>query len=541
MPKRLRIVLPLAAPLMILAIAGIASFQVYWMRKLYGEEWTQLRRETDIAFRDVVYKLQMQHFSKDTFFTKHDLPPNLFLFNMLDSLRTRFADSFDPGSPFGPGVSTNLDTISGFSTTIDAFIRDSGGVSHVFTGSHAGFPADSGGRHLLEIWLQLTGRGSDVSLSDCADRFCLQDRAVEKSYYHSIPDRADPGAACAVGPIPVVGQIADQLPVPGVVEGLCVSGVVWQPRPIYPGPDGVADSGGILLLLGFTVMAFVVLYRNLQQQQRLAQYKNDFISNMTHELKTPISTIKVAVEALRHFDALDDPKRSREYLDISALELQRLSMLVDKVLKLSQFENRVIEFRLTTFDLRDLAAEVIAEMRLPFEKAGAVVQVTGVRAGDADEVEERFDVRADRSHLSSVISNLLDNALKYSRENPVITVEVAREAGMMVLSVTDNGMGIPAVYLGRVFDKFFRVPSGDHHNIKGYGLGLNYVQHIVQAHRGRFVTVESKEGKGQYVHHKIACNGMSRIKVLYAEGDEIFLGKIVKETLDSRGSRSSWQ
>jgi signal transduction histidine kinase len=219
---------------------------------------------------------------------------------------------------------------------------------------------------------------------------------------------------------------------------------------------------------------------------------------MTHELKTPISTIKVAVEALRHFNALDDPQRTREYLDISALELQRLSMLADKVLKLSQYENRVIEFHLTVFDLRELAAEVIAEMRLPFEKVGAVVQLVSARAGDAEGIgdgEGRYQVRADRSHLGSVISNLLDNALKYSRESPVVTVQVAREDGMVVLSVTDNGIGIPAVYLGRVFDKFFRVPSDDHHNIKGYGLGLNYVQQMVEAHRG-IIMVESKEGKG---------------------------------------------
>jgi signal transduction histidine kinase len=241
-----------------------------------------------------------------------------------------------------------------------------------------------------------------------------------------------------------------------------------------------------LLLLGFTVMAFVVMYRNLQQQRRLAQYKNDFISNMTHELKTPISTIKVAVEALRHFDALDDPKRTREYLDISALELHRLSMLVDKVLKLSLLEKKVVEFHLTVFDLRELAAEVIAEMRLPFEKAGAVVQLT------ADGV---LNVRGDRAHLSSVISNLLDNALKYSKEAPVITVGVWREDGMVLLTVTDNGIGVPVAYQGRIFDKFFRVPSGDHHNIKGYGLGLNYVQDIVQIHKG-IIAVESKEGKG---------------------------------------------
>jgi two-component system phosphate regulon sensor histidine kinase PhoR len=104
-------------------------------------------------------------------------------------------------------------------------------------------------------------------------------------------------------------------------------------------------------------------------------------------------------------------------------------------------------------------------------------------------------VKADRAHVSSVLSNLLDNALKYSKGSPVITVHVVREGGLIVLAVTDNGIGIPAVYLGRVFDKFFRVPSNDHHNIKGYGLGLNYVQHIIGWHKGS-IGVESKEGKG---------------------------------------------
>jgi two-component system phosphate regulon sensor histidine kinase PhoR len=139
------------------------------------------------------------------------------------------------------------------------------------------------------------------------------------------------------------------------------------------------------------------------------------------------------------------------------------------------------------FDLRELAAEVIAGMKLQFEKAGALAQLTSSGEG--------FEVKADRAHVSSVISNLLDNALKYSKESPVITVHVVREEGKIVLAVTDNGIGIPAVYIGRLFDKFFRVPSNDHHNIKGYGLGLNYVQHIIGWHKGS-IGVESKEGKG---------------------------------------------
>jgi two-component system, OmpR family, phosphate regulon sensor histidine kinase PhoR len=465
--------LPLSAPLMILAIVGIASFQVYWMRKLYGEEWTQLRRETDIAFRDVVYKLQMQHFSKDTFFTKHNLPPNLFLFNKLDSLR--LADSSDAG-PASEAKRKLTISIQEF----DA--RDSGGA-HIQGRLVSG---DSGGRLLLR-----DGAEPPLSVAQIDSAYRIE---LLKSHI-SIPFRIEriQGSPAQFNQSLRPDKLQTNFLYVGLSKAYAYQASFGSPVRYIMGRMGWPIALG-LLLLGFTALAFVVLYRNLQQQQRLAQYKNDFISNMTHELKTPISTIKVAVEALRHFDALDDPTRTREYLDISAQELQRLSMLVDKVLKLSQYENRVIEFHLTIFDLRELAAEVIAEMRLSFEKAGAVVQLTAGRAGDA-EGGGCFDVRADRSHLRSVISNLLDNALKYSRETPVVTVQVAREDGMVVLSVTDNGIGIPAVYLGRVFDKFFRVPSGDHHNIKGYGLGLNYVQHMVEVHRG-VITVESKEGKG---------------------------------------------
>jgi two-component system phosphate regulon sensor histidine kinase PhoR len=241
------------------------------------------------------------------------------------------------------------------------------------------------------------------------------------------------------------------------------------------------------LLLSFTTASFIFLYRNLVQQRQIAAIKNEFISNMTHELKTPISTVTVAVEALRHFGALEDPERTKEYLDISALELQRLSLLVDKVLKLSLFENRQIELKPERVNLAELIAEVMASMKLSLEKAGAVVRLACTGEG--------LFVRADRMHLGSVISNLLDNALKYSRESPVLTIQLSRDGQEVLLSVADNGIGIPAAYREKIFEKFFRVPSGDHHNIKGYGLGLSYVHHIVTRHEGR-ISVESKEGKG---------------------------------------------
>lgn len=242
-----------------------------------------------------------------------------------------------------------------------------------------------------------------------------------------------------------------------------------------------------LLLLGVTIAAFVLLYRNMIKQHRLSTLKNEFISNITHELKTPIATVGVAIEALKNFNALDDPKRTREYLDISQNELQRLNLLVDKVLKLSVFENKAIELRKEVFDLKQLTEEIMNTMRLQFEKYRATV---GLQAEG-----NNYSLEADKLHITSVIYNLLDNALKYSKENPVIEVNILSHEQYISLSVKDNGIGIPPEYRKKVFDKFFRVPMGDKHNIKGYGLGLSYVSEIAFRHQG-YITVDSELGKG---------------------------------------------
>ena len=242
-----------------------------------------------------------------------------------------------------------------------------------------------------------------------------------------------------------------------------------------------------LLLVAFTSISFLFLYRNLIAQRRLTLMKNDFISNITHELKTPIATVNVAIEALRNFDALQSPERTKEYLDISASELQRLSLLVDKVLKLSMFENKDIELQKSHFNLKELVEEVMHSMRLQFQKNKA--NLSFKTAG------EPFMIHADRLHITSVIYNLLDNALKYGGDKPEIKVELAATPQEFKLRVEDNGIGISPEYANKVFEKFFRVPSGDHHNIKGYGLGLSYAAHVVQQHGGS-ISVESQPGKG---------------------------------------------
>lgn len=241
-----------------------------------------------------------------------------------------------------------------------------------------------------------------------------------------------------------------------------------------------------LLLVGITIASFVLLYRNMMKQKRLADLKNEFISNITHELKTPIATVGVAIEALKSFNAIHDPKRTQEYLDISQNELQRLNLLVDKVLKLSMFEKKEIDLKYETLNLKDVVEEVVASMRLQIEKYRAVVSVN--TAGNCF-------LQGDRLHLLSVVFNLLDNSLKYGKENPAIHINLEEKEKTVQLTIADNGIGIPAEYKDKVFEKFFRIPHGDTHNAKGYGLGLSYTAHVIKKHKGT-ITVESREAEG---------------------------------------------
>ncbi len=241
-----------------------------------------------------------------------------------------------------------------------------------------------------------------------------------------------------------------------------------------------------ILLLSIS-LAFFLIYQSLQKQRRLAQIKNDFISNVTHELKTPITTVSVAIEALKNFNALQDPERTKEYLQISQHELARLSILVDRVLKMSLFEQSEPELKMEALDMRELIQGILNSMKLQFDKLAANVsfQFSG----------PSFSLEGDRIHLTSVIYNLIDNALKYSPTNPDIQINLQQLGQQVKLSVQDHGMGISQAYQHKIFDKFFRVPTGDQHNIKGHGLGLSYVASVIGKHKGS-ISVDSQLGRG---------------------------------------------
>ena len=242
-----------------------------------------------------------------------------------------------------------------------------------------------------------------------------------------------------------------------------------------------------LLLFGAVSASFYIIYTNWRRQQRLIDIKNDFISNVSHELKTPISTVSVALEALSDFDVIQDRVRTREYLQISQNEINRLRMLVDKVLKMSIFEKGAVKMQIETVTLDKLVEEVMHNMQVQFEKERVTLHL--VKRGD------QFDIEADRIHLTNVVYNLLDNAVKYCIEKPELLLTVDGTGPDMIFSVKDNGIGISEEYRDKVFDRFFRVPRGDRHDVQGHGLGLSYVSTVLKR-LGAEIELTSQPGKG---------------------------------------------
>ena len=241
----------------------------------------------------------------------------------------------------------------------------------------------------------------------------------------------------------------------------------------------------VLLMIG---VSFWLIYRSVLQQKRLISLKNDFISNMTHELKTPIAIVGVAIEAMNSFNALDNPTRTQEYLDISKSELNRLTLLVDKVLKMAVFEQGNPQLNIETFDFGELTQQILNSMKLQFERYDATVSF--------EKTGENFAINADKTHITSVIYNLIDNALKYGGAQPDINIVLQSPFYQFCsFSVSDNGAGIPPQYKDKIFEKFFRIPTGDVHDTKGHGLGLSYIKSVIEQHNGK-INVESEEGKG---------------------------------------------
>lgn len=241
----------------------------------------------------------------------------------------------------------------------------------------------------------------------------------------------------------------------------------------------------LILLVTFIFTIYIVF-----RQKRLSEMKNDFINNMTHELKTPVSTISLAAQMLKDSDITKSPDVFKHISGVINDETKRLGFLVEKVLQMSLFERQKAALKLKEMDANDLVVTVANTFALKVEKYGGTLEV------DLGAIDS--SVYVDEMHITNVLFNLLDNAVKYRRqETPLrLMVRTWNENGKLQLSVEDNGVGIKKEYLKKVFDRFFRVPTGNKHDVKGFGLGLAYVRKIIEDHKGSIRAEQNTNGIG---------------------------------------------
>lgn len=241
----------------------------------------------------------------------------------------------------------------------------------------------------------------------------------------------------------------------------------------------------IVILMIVSALAYAISV--ILQQKRLSEVKTDFINNMTHELKTPISTIGLSAEVLAKDDIVEHPERIKQYAKIIQSENQRLENQVERVLQLAKLEKDKLNLVKSVLDVHELIREVQATFAINVKERNGSLSLR-LNA-------ENSNIEADPVHLSSVISNLLDNANKYSPEQPQISITSENQPGSILLHIQDHGKGMSKEEVRNIFDKFYRAPTGNLHDVKGFGLGLFYVKSIIDAHHGT-VTVKSTPGKG---------------------------------------------
>lgn len=246
-------------------------------------------------------------------------------------------------------------------------------------------------------------------------------------------------------------------------------------------------GGSSILITLFVLTLFSLALYIIFKQKRLSEMKNDFVNNMTHELKTPISTISLASQMLNDKSIPDEQKNLAHISRIIQTESKQLGFQVERVLQMAIFDHGELKLKMEEINVHELIETVAQNFLLQIDKRGGKLEYL-------PEAEDPI-IRGDTMHITNVISNLLENALKYTRKTPKISVNTINKDGNIIISVVDNGIGISKEDQKRIFDKFYRVPTGNIHNVKGFGLGLSYVKLIVEQHLGS-IKIKSEADNG---------------------------------------------
>lgn len=340
----------------------------------------------------------------------------------------------------------------------------------------------------------------DTSLVDSLLRIELMSRGINTRYVYAILN----SPVCAFDCKHSTGNaLKDSLITSHYRVSLTAENLFAKPRMLsiyFPNESGyILKSMWIMLIVSALFILFIILLfyysiTTIFRQKHLSEIKNDFISNMTHELKTPISTISLACEVLGDEDISKTKERTTRYLTMIKEENKRLGILVENVLQTALLDKGNFKLKPITIDLHEIILQAIGSIQLAIDKKGGEIS--------ADLKANKHEIYADHTHIQNIIYNLLDNALKYTPEKPIIKIYTQELANEIEFCVQDNGIGIARENHKKIFEKLYRVPTGNIHDVKGFGLGLSYVKAIVEKHGGE-VWVESEPGRGSNFHVRL--------------------------------------
>lgn len=244
---------------------------------------------------------------------------------------------------------------------------------------------------------------------------------------------------------------------------------------------------GALVFTFIIITAFGVTVQALLRQKKLSEIKTDFINNMTHEFKTPLATISLAVDALRNEKVMSQPEKMSYFSGIIKEENKRMNKHVETILQAALMDKQELKLDMKKVHANELVKNALNNYRLQIQDKNGKVEL--------DLEAENDEIIADEAHFTNLISNLIDNAIKYSKENLTLKISTCNSAKYVQIKIQDNGIGMNKETVKRVFEKFYRAHTGNLHNVKGFGLGMSYVKTVIDVHKGR-IKVDSTLGKG---------------------------------------------
>lgn len=304
----------------------------------------------------------------------------------------------------------------------------------------------------------------------------MQSLNFEKEYWDTLANKPIQ--------IPIIPETAIDIESNSMFEHLVIV-VPDVTKQVWDSLKWVITGAGIFMLI--IIAAFYVTVKTLLNQKKLSEIKSDFINNMTHEFKTPLATISLAVDAIKNEKVQNDKEKLQYFSSIIKEENKRMNKHVETILQAALTEKQELKLDTKKLHVHEIIQKALENYKLQLNNKQAAIELLLNAKNDM--------IDADEVHFANLVSNLIDNAIKYSKENLVIKITTHSSNKYLVINVEDNGIGMTKESLKRIFEKFYRAHTGNVHNVKGFGLGMSYVKTVIDAHKGR-IKVESTLGKG---------------------------------------------